>query len=141
MNTDFLQSLDKGAYQNNKVLEIGGLPFTVRDIAVRAPLIAGLNVYLIGSTGEGKSQLCYDLKDYAGDSYCYSEGRLEFELSELFKQVRLDKDSLNNAKTDRELVELTENVKKSIFYVEELNRCPPTYTKLLFQFFWWEICS
>lgn len=59
MNT--LEKLDQGTYTNNRLVNIGGIPFTVRDLLINAPLIAGLNTYLIGGTGEGKSQLAYDL--------------------------------------------------------------------------------
>ncbi len=129
-----LSKLDNGTYKNTKEIDIGGLLFSMRDVLVKAPLIAGLNVYLVGATGEGKTQLAHDLADYVGkDAFCYSIGRPDFEPSELLKQVRLDK--IKDVKTDRELVELSENVKKNIFYVDELNRCPPIVMNYFFDFF------
>ena len=117
-----LDKLDNGVYKNSKILNIGGIPITVKDLFIKVPLIAGLNFYLIGGAGEGKSQYAYDLQSFLGEGYCYAEGRPDFEPSELLKQVRLDK--IKDVKTDKELVELTENVNKALFYVEELNRCP-----------------
>jgi len=68
-NYDVLKELDKGIYQNNKVVDMGGIPFSVRDLVVKAPLLAGLNVYLVGATGEGKTQLAHDLASYFGKDY------------------------------------------------------------------------
>ncbi len=130
---DTLDKLEQGKYQNNKVIVLGGVPFTARDVLIKAPLIAGVNAYLVGGTGEGKTELANDLVGYFGDSACYTMGRPDFEPSELLKQVRLDK--LKHVKSDRELVELTENVSKNLFYVDELNRCPPIVQNYFFDFF------
>lgn len=134
MNSNSLfEKLDNGAFINSRVVKVGDLPYSVRDIVVKAPLIAGLNVYLIGATGEGKTQLAHDLQGYFGDSYCYMIGRPDFEPSELLKEVRLDK--LNSASSDQELVQLTQNVTKNFFYVDELNRSPPIVQNYFFDFF------
>lgn len=122
-----------GTYKNSRQLNIGGVPFSVKDVVVTAPLIAGLNVYLVGGTGEGKTQLANDLAGLFGDSYCYAEGRPDFEPSELLKHMNLGK--LKEAKSDRELVELTSNVNKALYYVDELNRCPPIVMNYFFNFF------
>ncbi len=75
----------QGSYINSREIAVGGVPYTVRDVLVTAPLIAGLNVYLVGGTGEGKTQLANDLAGLFGDSYCYAEGRPDFEPSEILK--------------------------------------------------------
>ena len=85
---DTLERLERGKYHNNKVIVLGGVPFTARDVLVKAPLIAGVNVYLVGGTGEGKTELANDLVGYFGNSACYTMGRPDFEPSELLKQVR-----------------------------------------------------
>jgi MoxR-like ATPase len=123
----------QGSWRNSREIAVGNVPFSVRDVIVTAPLIAGLNVYLVGGTGEGKTQLANDLAGLFGDSYCYAEGRPDFELSELTKQLNLN--ALKEAKTDKELVQLTENVNKALFYVDELNRCPPIIQNYFFNFF------
>ena len=131
-----LERLDSGAYKNSREIALGGQTFSVRDVFVKAPLISGLNVYFVGGTGEGKSQLCYDLKGYMGDGYCYMEGRNDFEPSELLRHLRLDKLSHpETIKTDSELIELTDNVNKVLYYVEELTRCKEIVQNYFFNFF------
>ncbi|MBI4152335.1 AAA family ATPase [Candidatus Woesearchaeota archaeon] len=124
---------EQGAYRNSRVINLGGIPYTMREVLMVAPLVAGLNVYLIGGTGEGKTQLANDLAGFFGEQYCYAEGRPDFELAELLKQVNLGK--LRDVGSDRELVELTANVQKALFYVDELNRCPPIVQNYFFNFF------
>ena len=123
----------QGSYLNSKVINIGNVPYTVRDAVITAPVIAGLNVFLVGATGEGKTQLANDLAGFFGDSYCYAEGRPDFEPSELLKQLNLGK--LKEATSDKDLVELTDNVRKNLYYVDELNRCPPIVMNYFFNFF------
>ncbi|MFQ5620591.1 MAG: AAA family ATPase, partial [Candidatus Nanoarchaeia archaeon] len=131
--SDTLSKLDYGKYTNNREIALGNVPFTAREVLIKAPLIAGINVYLIGGTGEGKTELANDLMGYMGSAGCYTIGRPDFEPAELLKQVRLDK--LKEVSSDRELVELTENVDKNLFYVDELNRCPPIVQNYFFDFF------
>jgi len=50
-------------------------------------------------------------------------------------QNYLNLEKLKEAKTDRELVELTENTQKNLFYVDEINRCPPIIQNYFFNFF------
>lgn len=123
----------QGSYKNSREIPLGNTPFGMRDVLFTAPLTAALNVYLVGGTGEGKTQLANDLAGIFGDSSCYAEGRPDFELSELLKQLNLGK--LKEVSSDRELVELTENTKKQLFYVDELNRCPPIVMNHFFNFF------
>ncbi|MBI2109705.1 AAA family ATPase [Candidatus Woesearchaeota archaeon] len=122
-----------GTYLNSREINLGGVPYGMRDVLMAAPLIAGLNVYLVGGTGEGKTQLATDLAGFFGDSSCLAEGRPDFELSELLKQLNLGK--LRDAVSDRDLVELTENTKKMLYYVDELNRCPPIVMNYFFNLF------
>src|SRR3989338_3003814 len=128
-----LEKLDSGRYINDKIIPLGGAPYCARDVLVKAPLIARLNVYYVGGTGRGKSQLGNDLVSYFGDASCYAMGRPDFEPSELLRQVHLG--NLKNVKTDRELVELTENVRKNLFFIDELNRAPPIVQNYFFDFF------
>lgn len=132
-NKETIEKLEEGRYQNDRTLSLGGVPFTARDVLVKAPLIAKLNVYYVGGTGRGKTQLGHDLTGYFGDSSCYAMGRPDFEPSELLKLMRLSK--LKDAKTDKELVELSENVRKNLFFIDELNRAPPIVQNYFFDFF------
>lgn len=133
-HTDTIDTLaQQGLYRNSREIALGGIPYTMREVLLAAPLIAGLNVYVVGGTGEGKTQLANDLASFFGPNYCYAEGRPDFELAELLKQMNLEK--VREVKTDRELVELTENVQKALYYVDELNRCPPIVQNYFFNFF------
>src|SRR3989338_3148591 len=128
-----LEKLDSGNYVNDKTISLGGVAYTARDVLIKAPLIARLNAYYVGGTGRGKSQLGNDLVSYFVDASCYAMGRPDFEPSELLRQLHLG--NLKNVKTDRELVELTENVRKNLFFIDELNRAPPIVQNYFFDFF------
>jgi type IV secretory pathway ATPase VirB11/archaellum biosynthesis ATPase len=56
-----IEALEQGRYQNSRAIPMGGVAYSARDVLVKAPLIAGLNVYYVGGTGEGKTQLGHDL--------------------------------------------------------------------------------
>ncbi len=137
MDAAHVETIDKlstnGSYRNSREINLGGLPFPVRQVVVTAPVLAGLNVYLPGGTGQGKTQLANDLAGFFGDNYCYAEGRPDFELAELLMQVNLSR--LHDVGSDKDLVELTENVQKALYYVDELNRCPPIAQNYFFNFF------
>lgn len=128
-----IEALEQGRYLNTREIHMGDVSFTARDILVKAPLISGLNAYYVGGTGEGKTQLGHDLLSLAGGQACYANGRPDFEPAELLRQINLD--NLRKAKTDKELVHLTDNVRKNLFFVDELNRCPPIVQNYFFDFF------
>lgn len=128
-----IEKLEKGKYINDRVISLGGVPFSAREILITAPLVSRLNAYYVGGTGRGKTQLGNDLVSYFADSSCYAMGRPDFEPSELLKQVRLGK--LKEVETDKELIELTENVRKNLFFVDEMNRSPPIVQNYFFDFF------
>jgi len=125
---------EQGIYRNSKTIKLGNISYKMRDALIIAPLITGLNLYLIGETGEGKTQLANEMARYFGKKQvCYMEGRPDFDPNELLKSVNLGK--LKKAKSDKELVELTENINKMFYYVDELNRCPPIVMNYFFNFF------
>ena len=133
-----LKRLDNGSYQNTRVVNLGDVPFSARDILVKAPLVSRLNCYYVGGTGMGKTQLAHDLMGYLSDSSCYALGRPDFEPSELMKTI--DFDILRRLQSGEkvpkgELEKLTDNVSKCFFYVDELNRCPPIVQNYFFDFF------
>jgi len=128
-----LERLDEGRYINDRIIYLGGIPFTARDILIKAPLLSRLNAYFVGGTGRGKTQLGNDLIGYFSDASCYAMGRPDFEPSELLKQVRLGK--LKEVEIDKDLIELTENVRKNLFFIDEMNRSPPIVQNYFFDFF------
>lgn len=136
--TETLEALERGEYRNTNQIALGGVPFSVRDLVVKAPLIARLNAYYVGATGEGKTQLANDFKAYFGDSACYSEGRPDFQPDELFKQINwnvLKRIQSGENIEGEELEQLTKNIQKCLYYVDELNRCPPVVQNYFFNFF------
>ena len=125
-----LNKLEQGEYQNSRILTLGGIPFSARDVLVKAPLLTRLNMFYLGDRGEGKTQLAHDINSYFGENHCYAEGRPDFEPSELFRQ--LDSQILGRVlkgeatpEEEGHIEKLTANVKKNLFYIDELNRCPP----------------
>src|SRR3989344_8780091 len=83
-----IEKLERGKYVNDRQVVLGEVPYTARDVLIKAPLIARLNAYFVGGTGRGKTQLGNDLISYFGDASCYAMGRPDFEPSELLRQVR-----------------------------------------------------
>lgn len=127
---DTLDKLEQGTYQNSRIINLGGIPFTARDALVKAPLLTRLNMFYLGDRGEGKTQLAHDINSYFGANACYAAGRPDFEPSEVFRQLdaqKLGRILKGEASPDEaaQVEKLTENVKKHLFYIDELNRCPP----------------
>jgi len=125
-----LNKLEQGTYQNSRIIDLGGVPFTARDVLVKAPLLTKLNMFYLGDRGEGKTQLAHDVNSYFGKNHCYAEGRPDFEPSELFRQLNaqtLGKVLRGEASPEdmAQIEKLTANVSKNLFYIDELNRCPP----------------
>lgn len=127
---DTLSKLEGGTYQNSKKIILGKIPFTARDVLVKAPLLTRLNMFYLGDRGEGKTQLAHDVKSYFGQDSCYASGRPDFEPSEVFRQINaqaLGKILRGDTNPDEEaqVETLTANVNRNLFYIDELNRCPP----------------
>jgi MoxR-like ATPase len=125
-----LDKLEQGTYQNSQEIVLGGIPFTARDVLVKAPLLTKLNMFYLGDRGEGKTQLAHDINSYFGENSCYASGRPDFEPSEVFRQLNaqaLGKVLRGEASPDdvAQIESLTENVSRNLFYIDELNRCPP----------------
>ena len=129
---------EQGSYRNTREIIVGSIPFTARDVLITAPLFAALNVYLVGGTGEGKSQLATDLAGYFGESFAFMEGRPDFEPSELLKEINpilFEVISGKRQVNETDLLRLTENVGRHLYYVDELNRAKPIVMNYFFNFF------
>lgn len=127
---DTLDRLGQGEYRNSKTILLGSIPFTAKDVLVKAPLLTRLNMFYLGDKGEGKTQLAHDVNSYFGVNSCYAAGRPDFEPSEIFRQLNAQALGriLKGEATQEEAAQiekLTENVRKNLFYIDELNRCPP----------------
>src|SRR3989344_4524254 len=127
---DTLDKLEQGTYQNSRKVVLGGIPFSARDVLVKAPILTKLNMFYLGDRGEGKTQLAHDINSYFGRNSCYASGRPDFEPSEVFRQLNaqvLGKVLRGEASSEEaaQIEKLTENVSRNMFYIDELNRCPP----------------
>ena len=124
---DTLDKLEQGTYQNSRKVVLGGIPFSARDVLVKAPLLTKLNMFYLGDRGEGKTQLAHDINSYFGRNSCYASGRPDFEPSEVFRQLNaqaLGKVLRGEASSEEaaQIEKLTENVNKALYYVDELNK-------------------
>src|SRR3989344_4659506 len=88
-------------YKNStELMQLAGYPVYMSDIA-DACLLGRLNLFMIGDTGSGKTQLARDMMDKFGDKTVYILGRNDMDTRELFQQINLEK--LKTAKTSAEL--------------------------------------
>jgi len=133
-----LKALDEGVYRNTKEVVLGGVKYSAKDILIKAPLISSLNMYYVGGTGEGKTQLANDLVSHMGEDTVYAMGRNDFEPSQLMRQVNWEllKAFQSGEKiSEGDLEKITQNVNKIFFYVDEFNRCKPIVQNYFFDFF------
>jgi hypothetical protein len=135
--SETLNKLDYGDYKNTKEVVLGGVKYSARDLFVKAPLISSLNMYFVGGTGEGKTQLANDLVSYFGDDSCYTMGRNDFEPSDLMKQINWDlfQELKKGNVSQGKLETISKNINKVLFYVDEFNRCKPIVQNYFFDFF------
>ena len=74
-------------YKNStELMQLAGYPVYMSDIA-DACLLGRLNLFMIGDTGSGKTQLARDMMDKFGDKTVYILGRNDMDTRELFQQV------------------------------------------------------
>jgi hypothetical protein len=113
-------------------MELAGQPIYLSDMA-DACLLGRLNMFLIGDTGSGKTQLMRDMMGKFGDKAVYILGRNDMDTRELFQQINLEK--LKNAKNSSEVKELTDKVGYHLIAVDELPNCVPAVRGQLFNLF------
>jgi MoxR-like ATPase len=110
--------LDLPNYINNHVIaRVGDIFLTTTD-AVKAAVLAGLNIILIGSPGDGKTQMVSDIywSYFAGeDNSMWFRARPDTEISDVFNKF-----NLKEAKKQLNL----EATSKLLYVVDEINRAP-----------------
>jgi len=120
-------------YKNStEVANLGGTPLYMADIA-DACLIGGLNLFLQGDTGSGKTQLARDAMGYFPGKNTFVLGRNDMDVRELFQQINLGK--LKTAKSSQELKEVTSKIDNHLTIVDELPNCVPAVRAQLFNLF------
>ncbi len=126
-------------YQNNTTLfTLAGVPFTLWDVCKTA-LAGRLNVGLGGGAGSGKSQLLNDLQSLYGNNATKVLGRNDLDVKTLFRQLKFGKlaDALKNGGTvsQHDLADVTAEIYKPFFRVEEITRCVEAVQNQLFNVF------
>ncbi len=120
-------------YKNStELMQLAGQPVYMRDMA-EACLRGRLNLFLVGDTGSGKTQLARDMMASFGDNAVYILGRNDMDTRELFQQINLEK--LRTAKTSGEVKELTDKINYHLVVVDELPNCVPSVRGQLFNLF------
>lgn len=130
-----LKDLKFQNYENStEVINIGGASLTLEDV-LKAAIISKQNIYLIGETGEGKTQIENDILGIFGNRGFFEQGRNDLEVREMFTRLNLDKIYSREARTTEEVKELTDKVNNPVFVVDELTRCIPAVQNQFFNFF------
>lgn len=134
-----ISELTAPTYQNTtSVLTLAGVPFTMWDVCKTA-LAARLNVGLGGGAGSGKSQLLNDLQGLYGNNATKVLGRNDLDVKTLFRQLKFEKlsEALKNGGTvsQRDLAQITAEIHKPFFRVEEITRCVEAVQNQLFNVF------
>lgn len=120
-------------YKNSTELaQLAGTPIYMDDVA-KACLYGRLNLFLVGDTGSGKTQLARDAMSYFGDKSMFILGRNDMDTRELFQQINLEK--LRTANSTSEIKELTDKVNNNLSVVDELPNCVPEVRAQLFNLF------
>ncbi len=128
-NASALNTLELPNYRNSTEVVSG---ITVEDI-VKACLIGRLNLFLIGETGEGKTQLENDILSLFGNNGFFEQGRNDITIKEMFTRLNLEK--LRTAKTTDDVKEITGHIDHPVYVVDELTRCIPAVQNQFFNLF------
>ena len=135
MDKNLEKKLDELKFTNyintNPVMQIDGKPIYVEDL-VKAGLIGKLNTFIVGESGEGKTQIEKDVMALAGNKATFILGRDDMDVRALFTTMGTD---IKKVKTLAELRQFTKKLGYNIFVVDELTRCLPQVQNNLFNLF------
>jgi len=129
--------MNKQVYQNStEVMSLHGQPIYMGDV-VDSCLYGGLNLFLQGDTGSGKTQLAKDAMNYFGDKSLFILGRNDMDTRELFQQVNPEflRALRDGSSDDLKLRELTDAINYNLTVVDELPNCVPAVRAQLFNLF------
>jgi|GEM_PF-5508627 len=105
-------------YQNStSIMTISGQPISVADI-IAAAVLSQTDTYLMGTKGEGKTLIAEIVqRSVMNDDALYLRGDKDLSLKDIMVKLNLD------GKTDDEIFQVSENIRRPFFLVDELNRC------------------
>jgi hypothetical protein len=129
MDYQKLNSLTLAHYKNSTEVVPGS---TIEDV-VKACLFARLNIFFLGETGEGKTQLENDVLALFGNKGFFEQGRNDLTIKEMFTRLNLEK--IRTAKRSDEIKEVTEHLGHPVYVIDELTRCIPAVQNQFFNLF------
>lgn len=124
-------------YKNStEIMQLGGYPIYLNDLS-DACLAGRLNLFLIGDTGSGKTQLARDKMANFGDNALFILGRNDMDTRELFQQINPEfiKALREGTYTQSSLKSLTDKINYHLIVVDELPNCVPAVRAQLFNLF------
>lgn len=122
--SEMLKKLKLGVYRNStEVCHINGRGLTIEDL-MKAGVISGSNILLLGESGGGKTQLATDiLYSWFGGRGTHIRVTPDLDLKGLYQRINLAK--LAEAKTTDEIREITDMIKNPVTVIDEITRAPP----------------
>ncbi|MBI2671837.1 AAA family ATPase [Candidatus Woesearchaeota archaeon] len=125
-------------YKNTtEIVNLNGVPVYLPTLA-EAAIRGRLNMFLLGKSGFGKTQLVRDVMNYFGDRALFVLGRNDMDTRELFQQVNPEfLKALKEGKSleGKTLKEVTDKVNYNLIAVDELPNCVPAVRAQLFNLF------
>ena len=109
------------------------LPGITAENVVDACLRRRLNLFVLGETGEGKTQLENDILGLFGNNGFFEQGRNDLTIKEMFTRLNLEK--LRTAKTSEEVKEFTQHMGHPVYVIDEMTRCIPAVQNQFFNLF------
>ncbi|MDI6738585.1 MAG: AAA family ATPase [Nanoarchaeota archaeon] len=109
------------------------LPGIAMENIVDACLRGRLNLFVVGETGEGKTQLENDILGLFGNKGFFEQGRNDLTIKEMFTRLNLEK--LRTAKTSEEVKEFTRHMGCPVYVIDEMTRCIPAVQNQFFNLF------
>jgi hypothetical protein len=128
---------NQGVYRNStELMQLAGHPIYLPDL-VNACLYGRLNLFLIGDTGSGKTQLARDAMADFGNESLFILGRNDMDTRELFQQINPEflKAVREGSQTKANIRNLTDKIGYHLIVVDELPNCVPAVRAQLFNLF------
>ncbi len=118
-----------GTYKNRTpIIQMNSIDLTMEDV-VKAGIISGLNIFLIGERGEGKTQLMSDASNnYFEGRATYMRARPDSDPREIYEKYNIKKvaEGFDIQHTQTDLI------RRPLTLIDEINRAPPVIQNQFF---------